>query len=227
MFTGIVEELGTIANMQQSGEAMKLTIHANKILSDVHLGDSIAVNGICLTVTSFTTTSFTVDAMPETMQSTSLRMLKPQCKVNLERAMAANGRFGGHFVSGHIDGIGTILNKKQHYNAVYYKIAISDELLRYCLHKGSIAVDGTSLTIFDIDESSITISLIPHTVSESVIGEKNAGDIVNIECDMIGKYIERFISKPVKRTGSMTESFYKKTDFYKGEALCFIVLKKL
>lgn len=227
MFTGIVEELGTIANMQQSGEAMKLTIHANKILSDVHLGDSIAVNGICLTVTSFTTTSFTVDAMPETMQSTSLRMLKPQCKVNLERAMAANGRFGGHFVSGHIDGIGTILNKKQHYNAVYYKIAISDELLRYCLHKGSVAVDGTSLTIFDIDESSITISLIPHTVSESVIGEKNAGDIVNIECDMIGKYIERFISKPVKRTGSMTESFYKKTDFYKGEALCFIVLKKL
>ncbi len=143
MFTGIVEELGTIANMQQSGEAMKLTIHANKILSDVHLGDSIAVNGICLTVTSFTTTSFTVDAMPETMQSTSLRMLKPHCKVNLERAMAANGRFGGHFVSGHIDGIGTILNKKQHYNAVYYKIAISEELLRYCLHKGSVAVDGT------------------------------------------------------------------------------------
>ncbi|QWI18420.1 riboflavin synthase subunit alpha [Bacillus wiedmannii] len=213
MFTGIVEELGTIANMQQSGEAMKLTIHANKILSDVHLGDSIAVNGICLTVTSFTTTSFTVDAMPETMQSTSLRMLKPHSKVNLERAMAANGRFGGHFVSGHIDGIGTILNKKQHYNAVYYKIAIADELLRYCLHKGSVAVDGTSLTIFDIDKSSITISLIPHTVSESVIGAKNAGDIVNIECDMIGKYIERFISKPVKRTGSMSESFLQENGF--------------
>lgn len=213
MFTGIVEELGTIANMQQSGEAMKLTIHAKKILSDVHLGDSIAVNGICLTVTSFTTTSFTVDAMPETMQSTSLRMLKPHSKVNLERAMAANGRFGGHFVSGHIDGIGTILNKKQHYNAVYYKIAISDELLRYCLQKGSIAVDGTSLTIFDIDESSITISLIPHTVSESVIGTKNAGDIVNIECDMIGKYIERFITKPTKRVGSMTESFLQENGF--------------
>ena len=111
MFTGIVEELGTITNMQQSGEAMKLTIHANKILSDVHLGDSIAVNGICLTVTSFTSTSFTVDAMPETMQSTSLRLLKSHSKVNLERAMAANGRFGGHFVSGHIDGIGTILTK--------------------------------------------------------------------------------------------------------------------
>lgn len=151
--------------------------------------------------------------MPETMKSTSLRLLKSHSKVNLERAMAANGRFGGHFVSGHIDGIGTILNKKQHYNAIYYKIAISDELLRYCLHKGSIAVDGTSLTIFDIDESSITISLIPHTVSESVIGEKNAGDIVNIECDMIGKYIERFITKPVKRTGSMTENFLQENGF--------------
>lgn len=172
MFTGIVEELGTISSMTQSGEAMKLTISANQILSDVKLGDSIAVNGICLTVTHFTTTSFTVDAMPETMKATSLRMLKPSAKVNLERAMAANGRFGGHFVTGHIDGIGTILTTKQHYNAIYYKIAISDELLRYCLHKGSVSVDGTSLTIFDIDESSITISLIPHTVSESVIGEK-------------------------------------------------------
>jgi riboflavin synthase len=213
MFTGIVEELGTISSMTQSGEAMKLTISAKQILSDVKLGDSIAVNGICLTVTTFTTTSFTVDAMPETMKATSLRMLKPSAKVNLERAMAANGRFGGHFVTGHIDGIGTILTKKQHYNAIYYKIAISDELLRYCLHKGSVAVDGTSLTIFDIDESSITISLIPHTVSESIIGEKKAGDIVNIECDMIGKYIERFISKPVKRTDSMTESFLQENGF--------------
>src|SRR6478609_8812043 len=122
MFTGIVEELGTVSNIRQSGEAMKLTIAANTILSDVKLGDSIAVNGICLTVTSFTASSFTVDAMPETVRATSLRMLGTSSKVNLERAMAANGRFGGHFVTGHIDGIGTILNKKQHYNAIYYKI---------------------------------------------------------------------------------------------------------
>ncbi|PEI91960.1 riboflavin synthase [Bacillus pseudomycoides] len=213
MFTGIVEELGTVSNIRQSGEAMKLTIAANTILSDVKLGDSIAVNGICLTVTSFTASSFTVEAMPETVRATSLRMLGTSSKVNLERAMAANGRFGGHFVTGHIDGIGTILNKKQHYNAIYYKIGIPDDLLRYCLQKGSIAVDGTSLTIFDIDESSITISLIPHTVSESIIGKKAAGDIVNIECDMIGKYIERFISQPTKRSTSVTESFLQENGF--------------
>ncbi|PEE41947.1 riboflavin synthase [Bacillus pseudomycoides] len=213
MFTGIVEELGTVSNIRQSGEAMKLTIAANTILSDVKLGDSIAVNGICLTVTSFTASSFTVDAMPETVRATSLRMLGTSSKVNLERAMAANGRFGGHFVTGHIDGIGTILNKKQHYNAIYYKIGIPDDLLRYCLQKGSIAVDGTSLTIFGIDESSITISLIPHTVSESIIGKKAAGDIVNIECDMIGKYIERFISQPTKRSTSVTESFLQENGF--------------
>lgn len=213
MFTGIVEELGTVSNIKQSGEAMELTIHANSILSDIKLGDSIAVNGICLTVTSFTASSFTVDAMPETMKSTSLCMLKPRSKVNLERAMAANGRFGGHFVTGHIDGVGTIVSKKQHFNAIYYKIGIPNDLLRYCLQKGSVAVDGTSLTIFDIDESSITISLIPHTVSESIIGEKVAGDIVNIECDMIGKYIEHFISKPAKRGSSVTESFLQENGF--------------
>ncbi|MFJ8527746.1 riboflavin synthase [Bacillus sp. NPDC094106] len=213
MFTGIVEELGTVSNIKQSGEAMELTIHANSILSDVKLGDSIAVNGICLTVTSFTASSFTVDAMPETMKSTSLCMLQPRSKVNLERAMAANGRFGGHFVTGHIDGVGTIVSKKQHFNAIYYKIGIPNDLLRYCLQKGSVAVDGTSLTIFDIDESSITISLIPHTVSESIIGEKVAGDIVNIECDMIGKYIEHFISKPAKRGSSVTESFLQENGF--------------
>ncbi|PEU14608.1 riboflavin synthase [Bacillus sp. AFS019443] len=213
MFTGIVEELGTVSNIKQSGEAMELTIHANSILSDVKLGDSIAVNGICLTVTSFTASSFTVDAMPETMKSTSLCMLKPLSKANLERAMAANGRFGGHFVTGHIDGVGTIVSKKQHFNAIYYKIGIPNDLLRYCLQKGSVAVDGTSLTIFDIDESSITISLIPHTVSESIIGEKVAGDIVNIECDMIGKYIKHFISKPAKRDSSVTESFLQENGF--------------
>ncbi|MDM5189821.1 riboflavin synthase [Bacillus sp. DX4.1] len=213
MFTGIVEELGTISNMQKSGESMKLTITASSILSDANLGDSIAVNGICLTITSFTAHSFTVDVMPETMKSTSLRMLSRSSKVNLERAIAANGRFGGHFVTGHIDGIGTILNKKQQYNAVYYKIEIPDTLLRYCLQKGSIAVDGTSLTIFDIDDSSITISLIPHTLSESILGGKAAGDIVNIECDMIGKYIERFVLQPTRRNNSVTEGFLQENGF--------------
>ncbi|MEH6889668.1 riboflavin synthase [Bacillus sp. JJ864] len=213
MFTGIVEELGTIANMQQTGKAMKLTISAETILTDVNLGDSIAVNGICLTVTSFTPTSFTVDVMPETMRATSLQLLSRGWAVNLERAMSANGRFGGHFVTGHIDGTGTIIDKKRSYNAVYYKIQLPNELLRYCLQKGSVAIDGTSLTIFGIDESSITISLIPHTLSQSVIGTKTAGDIVNIECDMIGKYIERFITQPTSKKSSITENFLQDNGF--------------
>ncbi|WP_242143674.1 MULTISPECIES: riboflavin synthase [unclassified Bacillus cereus group] len=213
MFTGIVEELGTVSTIKQSGEAMKLTIQARFILSDVKIGDSIAVNGICLTVTSFTESHFTVDVMPETMKSTSLRMLKQHSQVNLERAMAANGRFGGHFVTGHIDGIGTIVSKKQHYNAIYYKIKMPNHLLRYCLQKGSVAIDGTSLTIFDVADDSIIISLIPHTVSESIIGTKGTGDIVNIECDMIGKYIERFMSQPTKRSNSVTESFLQENGF--------------
>ncbi|WP_242219015.1 riboflavin synthase [Bacillus cereus group sp. BfR-BA-01380] len=213
MFTGIVEELGTIANMQQTGDAMKLTISAQTILADVNLGDSIAVNGICLTVTSFTPHSFTVDAMPETMRATSLQSLSRGRAVNLERAMSANGRFGGHFVTGHIDGTGTITDKKRSYNAVYYKIQLPNELLRYCLQKGSVAIDGTSLTIFGVDESSITISLIPHTLSQSVIGTKTAGDIVNIECDMIGKYIERFITQPTSKKSSITESFLQDNGF--------------
>lgn len=213
MFTGIVEELGTIANMQQTGEAMKLTISAQTILADVNLGDSIAVNGICLTVTSFSPHSFTVDVMPETMRTTSLQSLSRGWTVNLERAMSANGRFGGHFVTGHIDGIGTIIDKKRSYNAVYYKIQLPNELLRYCLQKGSVAIDGTSLTIFGIDESSITISLIPHTLSQSVIGTKTAGDIVNIECDMIGKYIERFITQPTSKKSSITENFLQDNGF--------------
>ncbi|PEA56224.1 riboflavin synthase [Bacillus pseudomycoides] len=213
MFTGIVEELGTIANMQQTGEAMKLTISAATILADVNLGDSIAVNGICLTVTSFTPTSFSVDVMPETMRATSLQSLSRGWAVNLERAMSANGRFGGHFVTGHIDGTGTIIDKKRSYNAVYYKIQLPNKLLRYCLQKGSVAIDGTSLTIFGIDESSITISLIPHTLSQSVIGTKTTGDIVNIECDMIGKYIERFITQPTSKKSSITENFLQDNGF--------------
>lgn len=213
MFTGIVEELGTIANMQQTGEAMKLTISAETILADVNLGDSIAVNGICLTVTSFSPTSFTVDVMPETMRTTSLQSLGRGSAVNLERAMSANGRFGGHFVTGHIDGTGTIIDKKRSYNAVYYKIQLANELLRYCLQKGSVAIDGTGLTIFGVDESSITISLIPHTLNQSVIGTKTAGDIVNIECDMIGKYIERFITQPTSKKSSITENFLQDNGF--------------
>ncbi|WP_102345034.1 riboflavin synthase [Bacillus sp. Marseille-P3661] len=195
MFTGIIEEKGTVKSIVQSGEAIVMTIAAPKILQDVHLGDSIAVNGVCLTVTSYDSQVFSVDIMPETVRATSLKDLKMGSKVNLERAMAANGRFGGHIVSGHVDGIGTIIKKQPVSNAVYYEIEVDKSLLRYMLYKGSVTVDGTSLTIFGLTENSFTLSLIPHTLSETIIGDKSRGDIVNIECDILGKYIEKFISK--------------------------------
>jgi riboflavin synthase len=218
MFTGIIEEIGTISNVKQSGKAIVMAIAADKILTDVHLGDSISVNGVCLTVTSFTNNIFTVDIMPETVKSTSLQQLAKGSKVNLERAMSAGGRFGGHFVSGHVDGLGTITKKEKVENAVYYHIAVSKELSHYLLYKGSVAVDGTSLTIFGVEENEFTISLIPHTLSETVLGAKGPGDLVNIECDMVGKYIEKFITArfqntTTKKSASITESFLQENGF--------------
>jgi len=206
MFTGIIEELGIVANIQRSGESFVLAIDAKKILKDVHLGDSISVNGVCLTVTSFTSNQFTVDVMPETVKASSLQSLKRGAKVNLERAMAAGGRFGGHFVSGHIDGTGMIKSKKQVENAVYYEIEASPEVLRYVIERGSIAVDGTSLTVFGVTNESFTLSLIPHTLTESIIGLKESGDIVNLECDMIGKYVGHFLMSSQNNTKSKSPS---------------------
>ncbi|WP_458412042.1 riboflavin synthase [Schinkia sp. CFF1] len=215
MFTGIIEEKGTIKAITKSGDAIKMSIQAPKILEDVHLGDSIAVNGVCLTVTTFDKNTFSVDIMPETVKATSLRDLTTGSKVNLERAMGANGRFGGHFVSGHVDGTGTIIKKKPVANAVYYEIEVNEELLHYMLLKGSVTVDGTSLTIFGLSDKSFTISLIPHTMSETILGEKTPGDIVNIECDVLGKYIDKFLTKgKVKETGkTMTEAFLEENGF--------------
>ncbi|MEH7376144.1 MULTISPECIES: riboflavin synthase [Bacillaceae] len=193
MFTGIIEEIGVVANIQRTGESFVLAIEAKKILNDVHLGDSIAVNGVCLTVTSFTGKLFTVDVMPETVKASSLNMVKRGSKVNLERAMAAGGRFGGHFVSGHIDGTGIIKSKQSFENAVYYEIEAEQNILKYVILRGSITVDGTSLTVFAVTENSFTLSIIPHTLSETILGLKGSGDIVNLECDMIGKYVGHFI----------------------------------
>lgn len=199
MFTGIIEEKGTIKQIEQvSKKSIQLTIDALKVMEDIHVGDSIAVNGICLTVTDFSDDAFQVDVMPETMKATSLRMLEEGSQVNLERSMPADGRFGGHFVSGHVDGTGTIIRKKKQENAIYYDIKVPDELAIYMMTKGSIAVDGISLTIFGVNESTVTISLIPHTVSETILGDKNGGDIVNIECDMLAKHVENILSKTAR-----------------------------
>ncbi|QOR65330.1 riboflavin synthase [Cytobacillus suaedae] len=211
MFTGIIEEIGKVKNISSTGEAIVMKIGATKILRDVNLGDSISVNGVCLTVTSFGSSEFTVDIMPETVRASSLKSLQRNSKVNLERAMSANGRFGGHFVSGHVDGIGTIVKKEPQANAVYYEIEVADDLRRYLLFKGSVAVDGTSLTIFGLTKNTFTISLIPHTMSETVLGSKGVGEIVNIECDMLGKYLEQFVQRATtpnnQRNSSLTASF--------------------
>ncbi|QKY71509.1 riboflavin synthase [Lentibacillus sp. CBA3610] len=195
MFTGIIEEKGTIKQINHVSEkSIEMKIESAKMTEDVRIGDSISVNGICLTVTDFADTSFRVDVMPETMNATSLRVLAEGSNVNLERSMPANGRFGGHFVSGHVDGTGTIIRKEQQENAIYYDVEMPDELAIYFIMKGSVAVDGVSLTVFGISGSTFTISLIPHTVSETVLGDKGEGDIVNIECDMLAKHVKNMLN---------------------------------
>ncbi|WP_044336598.1 riboflavin synthase [Rossellomorea aquimaris] len=192
MFTGIIEEIGSVERMKKSSSSMELTITAGRVLEDVHIGDSISVNGVCLTVTSFTSRQFQVDVMPETFEGTTLRNLSHGSKVNLERAMAANGRFGGHFVNGHVDGVGTIVRVEKVENAWYMDITIPENQSHLFIMKGSVAIDGTSLTVFDVKNNTITISLIPQTRGDTVLGEKKVGDRVNIECDVMAKYFHRF-----------------------------------
>ncbi|MEC2075744.1 riboflavin synthase [Metabacillus fastidiosus] len=214
MFTGIIEEIGRIEKIESASDAIVLTIKAKKILEDVHLGDSIAVNGVCLTVTSFTGQLFTVDVMPESIKATSLKDLTKGSPVNLERAMAANGRFGGHFVSGHVDGVGKIIKKQPVGNAVYYEIELAEELTETLILKGSITIDGVSLTIFGLEATKVVISIIPHTLSETVLGFKGAGDIVNIECDMLGKYVKKLISgKQTDKQSSISKAFLEENGF--------------
>lgn len=215
MFTGIIEEIGTIKNVQGTKDAIIFTINANKIIEDMSIGDSIAVNGVCLTVTEFHADSFAVDVMPETVKHTSLSMLKNGSRVNLERAMSANGRFGGHFVSGHVDGVGKIVKKQRVSNAVYYELEVDEQLTETLIYKGSITIDGISLTIFGLEKNKVTVSIIPHTLSDTILGLKNVGDIVNIECDMIGKYLKKFINQQeVTKSSTLNLSFLKENGFY-------------
>ncbi|UXH44795.1 riboflavin synthase [Rossellomorea vietnamensis] len=192
MFTGIIEEIGAIEQMTKSSSSMELTIASSRILEDIHIGDSISVNGVCLTVTSFSSNKFQVDVMPETFEGTTLRTLTRGSKVNLERAMRADGRFGGHFVNGHVDGVGTIMRVEKVENAWYMDITIPEHHGHLFIIKGSVAIDGTSLTVFGVKNNTITISLIPQTRGDTVLGGKKVGDLVNIECDVMAKYFHRF-----------------------------------
>ena len=213
MFTGIIEEIGQLKTISRRGNTLLLTISAKLILSDIHIGDSIAVNGVCLTVTQFNQSSFTADVMPVTFQTSNLSVLKPNSQVNLERAMAANGRFGGHIVSGHIDGIATIIEKSITENAILYHIKLPDELSHYCIVKGSIAIDGTSLTLVNVVKNVIAVALIPHTREKSILGNKNVGDSVNIECDILAKQLSSSKQPSIKKPSGLNESFLQEHGF--------------
>lgn len=193
MFTGIVEEVGEITGLRQSATSTVLGVRAKTVLGGTKLGDSIAVNGVCLTVVTLTADGFEGDVMPETMRRTNLGALRPKSHVNLERAMAADGRFGGHIVAGHVDGTGTITDLSTEGNAVWVTIAASSSILRYIVEKGSITIDGISLTVAHVDNVCFKVSIIPHTGQETTLLTRKPGYTVNLECDIVGKYIEKLM----------------------------------
>lgn len=198
MFTGIVEETGTILSIQPGHLSASLTIGADSILSDIHTGDSICVNGVCLTVTDFHREKgcFTADIMGETLRRSSLGVLSKGSHVNLERALSLTSRLGGHIVSGHIDGTGTITGIRKESTAHWFTIETDSSLLRYIVEKGSIAIDGISLTVATVTPNSFQVSIIPHTAQNTTLLHKSKGDLVNLECDLIGKYVEKLLANP-------------------------------
>ena len=193
MFTGIVEEMGTVRQIRKGRASAVLTIAADKVLEGTRIGDSIAVNGICLTVTSMENGTFTADVMHETLNRTAFSRLSAGSRVNLERAMAADGRFGGHIVAGHVDGVGTIAGIRKDDNAIWYTVLADPQLLRYVVEKGSITIDGISLTVAEVGSDHFSISAIPHTVAQTVLRDRKKGDPVNLETDIIGKYVEKLL----------------------------------
>lgn len=198
MYTGIIEELGTIKRIALSGSSGQITVNAKKTLEGTKIGDSIAVNGICLTVTSLQGDGFTADVMAETVRRSSLSNAGNGDFVNLERAMAADGRFGGHIVSGHIDGTGKIKTYRKEENAVWVEIETTPEVLRLIVEKGSICIDGISLTVASVSHTGFQVSVIPHTGEETTLLKKRPGDLVNLENDVVGKYVEKLLGLTVQ-----------------------------
>ena len=212
MFTGIVEELGTVKKIKKGANSAVFTIRAEKILDDLKTGDSVAVNGICLTVTACLEDGFTADVMHETLNRSALIQLSLGQHVNLERAMPANGRFGGHIVSGHIDGTGVIAEVKREENAVWYTISAGENIMRYIIEKGSVAIDGISLTVAKTGKDYFKVSVNPHTMEQTILPEKRQGDKVNLENDQIGKYIEHLLGLE-KKTSGITMDFLHQYGF--------------
>lgn len=216
MFTGIIEETGTVSSIAEGSLSAVITIQASKVLEGSKIGDSIAVNGVCLTVTSIHGGLFSADIMAETLRRSSLGSLSKGSLVNLERAMPVDGRFGGHIVSGHIDGTGTIVSMRREGNAVWVTVNTEQDILKYIVKKGSIAIDGISLTVAELDKDTFAVSIIPHTGAETTLLKKSAGDIVNLENDIIGKYVERllfFEGETGKEEPTLTMDFLTQNGF--------------
>lgn len=213
MFTGIIEEIGTIQGIKKGEKSSKLLIKANKVLEQTHLGDSICTNGVCLTVIQLTPHTFEADVMAETLRRSNLGHLTLGSKVNLERALSLQTRLGGHIVSGHIDGTGEITSLLKEDNAIWVTIKTSLSILKYIVEKGSITIDGISLTIAYVDNTSFKVSIIPHTADETTLLSKGVGDTVNLECDVIGKYVEKLLgfktAEAKEPESSITEDFLK------------------
>ncbi len=216
MFTGIIEETGTVRHVSLSGNSGRIQIGAELVLSGTRPGDSIAVNGVCLTVTTMDTKSFTADVMAETLRRSNLGQLKAGDLVNLERAMPADGRFGGHIVSGHIDGTGTVAALEQEGNATWVYVRTSPAILALIVEKGSIAIDGISLTVAKVGDRDFAVSIIPHTSSHTTLLKKRSGDVVNLENDIVGKYVERLLGwkeQEEPRRSRITEEFLRENGF--------------
>jgi riboflavin synthase len=195
MFTGIIEEMGVVKAVVKGVQGTAVTIFAKAVLNDLHVGDSIAISGACLTVVGCEDDGFRVDVSPETIKVTTLSRLKAGDPINLERAVRVNARLSGHFVTGHVDAIGMIRERVQEANAIHLWIEAPREVLRYCVPKGSVTVDGVSLTINEVTAESFRVTIIPHTAQVTTLGVKRAGDAVNLEADLIGKYIDRLLQE--------------------------------
>jgi riboflavin synthase len=207
MFTGIVEEIGQVADLQLSGAVNRITVAASTVLAETRLGDSIAANGVCVTVAARTPTTFTCDVMPETLRRSNLGQLRRGSRVNLERAVAYGGRVGGHYVQGHVDGLGTIRSLTGEGPAIIVRVTAGPDLLRYIVPKGFIAVDGASLTVVDVGTDDFSVSLVYHTQQHIILPSRRPGDPVNIEVDIIGKYVERALQFMGERPSGLTMDF--------------------
>ncbi len=215
MFTGIVEEIGTVEKVVPGAKSSRLVIAADQVLEDTILGDSICTSGVCLTVTERSAHTFTADVMAETMRRTKLGQLKPGSPVNLERALRLDSRLGGHLVSGHIDGTGTIAAMQREDNAVWLTIRTEPQLLRYMVEKGSITIDGVSLTLAAVHEGDFQVSIIPHTGAQTTLLTQQTGDLVNLECDMIGKYVEKLLGvQAIPSKPAISEAFLREHGFF-------------